>query len=138
MRGKSGWLALCAAGVFGVAVMAGEKAPDSYMKNMKDTNEAAKSLKADVEAKNYDAIGKDAVALKALFDSTGSFWEKRKVDDAVTAAKAGSQAAADLEKAAKAKSEQGVMDAQKALGATCKQCHDAHRERLPDGSSEIK
>ncbi len=138
MRGRFGWLTIGAAVVFGVAVMAGEKAPDEYVKNMKDTNAAAQSLRKNVEAKDYEAVSKDAATLKTLFSTTEDFWTKRNAEDAVTAAKAGVKAATDLEAAAKAKNEAGVTDAAKTLQGTCKTCHDAHRERLPDGTSEIK
>lgn len=50
----------------------------------------------------------------------------------------GAKAAADLETAAKAKSEEGVTAAQRAVGAVCAACHMAHRERLQDGTFEIK
>lgn len=138
MRGRSGWLTLGAAAVLGVVVMAGEKAPDSYIKNMKDTNAAAQSLRKSVEAKDYATIEKDAATLKTLFSSTEEFWTNRKADDAVAAAKTGVKAATDLEAAAKAKNEADVTAANKTLQGTCKTCHDAHRERLPDGTSEIK
>lgn len=138
MRGRSGWLALGAAAAFGLAVMASEKAPDSYVKNMKDTNAAAQSLRKSVEAKDYDAVAKDAATLKGLFSTTEEFWTKRNTEDAVAAAKAAVKAATDLETAAKAKDAAAVGDAAKAVNATCKTCHDAHRERLPDGTSEIK
>ena len=138
MRGRSGWLALGAAAAFGLAVMASEKAPDSYVKNMKDTNAAAQSLRKNVEAKDYDGVAKDAATLKDLFSSTEEFWTKRNAEDAVTAAKAGVKAATDLETAAKGKDAAAVADAAKSVNGTCKTCHDAHRERLPDGTSEIK
>jgi cytochrome c556 len=138
MRGRFGWLTLGTAVIFGVAVMAGEKPPDSYVKNMKDTNAAAQSLRKSVEAKDYDTVAKDAATLKTLFSTTEDFWTKRNAEDAVAAAKAGVKAADDLETAAKAKNEAGVADSAKALQGTCKTCHDAHRERLPDGTSEIK
>jgi cytochrome c556 len=138
MRGRSGWLALGVVAALGLAVVASEKAPDSYIKNMKDTNAASQSLRKNVEAKDYDAVAKDAATLKGLFSSTEEFWTKRNADDAVTAAKAGVKSATDLETAAKAKDAAAVADAAKAVNATCKTCHDAHRERLPDGTSEIK
>jgi len=76
--------------------------------------------------------------MKTLFQTTETFWTERKAEDAITAAKEGMTAADALEKAAKAKNESGVTAASKTLTSTCKTCHDAHRERLPDGSSEIK
>ena len=138
MRAKSGLIALCATAVFGLAIIANEKPPESYVKNMKDTNAAVRSLKDNVAAKNWTGAAADAAKLKTLFADTEAFWEKRNATDAVTAAKNGAAAAGDLETAAKAKNEEGVVAAQKALNASCKSCHDAHRERLPDGSSEIK
>jgi len=105
---------------------------------MKDTNAEAAELRKSVEAKNYEAAAQHAATLKTLFANTLSFWENRKTDDAVGFAKAGIEAATDLEAAAKAKNEEGVTTAARALQATCKSCHDAHRVRQPDGSSEIK
>ncbi len=138
MLAKSGLIALCATAVFGLTIIANEKPPESYVKNMKDTNAAVRSLKDHVDAKNWSGAAEDAAKLKTLFAETLTFWEKRNAEDAVTAAKSGAAAAGDLETAANAKNEQGVVSAQKALNAACKSCHDAHRERLPDGSSEIK
>jgi cytochrome c556 len=141
MRGMSGGSVLCGAtlfGLLGLAVIASEKPPDSYVKNMKETNTTAADLRKSVEAKDYPAIAKQAASIKVLFDNTLSFWEERKAEDAVGFAKTGSKAAADLEAAAKARNEDGVASASKAVQGICKTCHDAHRERLPDGSSEIK
>jgi hypothetical protein len=138
MRARSGWPVVGAAAMFGLTVVASEKPPESYVKNMKDTNAASADLRKAVELKDYEAIAKSATTLKTLFENTEEFWAKRKMDDAVGFAKAGSAAAADLAAAAKAKNEEHVADASKTLLGTCKQCHDVHRERLPDGSSEIK
>ena len=136
--GKSGLVALAAASVLAIGVGANEKPSDEYVKSMKDTNVAAQSLRKDVEAKDYNAIAKDAATLKALFAGTEEFWTKRNAEDAVAAAKAAGKAAEDLESAAKAKNEEGIIASAKAVNGACKTCHDAHRERLPDGTSEIK
>src|SRR5256885_15033662 len=138
MRGRSGWLGIGAAAVLGLTAVASEKPPESYVKNMKDTNAEAAELRKSVEVKNYDAAAQHAATLKTLFANTLSFWENRKTDDAVGFAKAGIKAATDLEAAAKAKNEEGVTTSARALQATCKSCHDAHRVRQPDGSSGIK
>jgi hypothetical protein len=135
---KSGLLAAAAAGVLAIGVTASEKPSDEYVKSMKDTNVAAQSLRKDVEAKDYGAIAKDAATLKALFAGTEEFWTKRNAEDAVAAAKAGGKAATDLETAAKARNEEGIAASAKAVNGVCKTCLDAHRERLPDGTSEIK
>ena len=137
MRRQFGLIAMCV-GVLGLAVLAGEKPPEAYVKDMKATNAALKSLKDNVDAKNWEGVAKDGATLKTLFEATQAFWEKRKAEDAIGAAKTALQSAADLEKAGQARDEQRVLTAQKTLGATCKTCHDAHRERLQDGTSEIK
>jgi cytochrome c556 len=136
--GKSGILALAAASALAIGVMANEKPPEAYVKSMKETNAAAQSLRKSIPAKDYDAVAKTAATLQTLFAGTEEFWTNRKADDAVAAAKEGAKAATDLETAAKAKNDDDMAAAAKTLTATCKTCHDAHRERLPDGSSEIK
>src|SRR5213592_1585292 len=100
MRGRSGWLVAVAVAVFGLVAIASEKPPESYVKNMKDTNAASADLRKSVEVKDYDAVAKHATTLKTLFENTEEFWAKRKMDDAVGFAKAGSKAAADLAAAA--------------------------------------
>ena len=39
----------------------------------------------------------------------------------------------DLDTAGRAKNDQGLLDAQAAMGRTCGACHTPHRERMPDG-----
>ena len=134
------YLSMTVAGAaVGVATMlAAERPPESYVKLMKDTNTAAQGLRGHVQAKDYDGIAADAVALKKLFADTEAFWTLRKADDAIGFAKAGAKAAADLETAARAKNDDNIATAARAVNGTCMGCHTAHRERLPDGSSEIK
>jgi hypothetical protein len=127
------------AALFAVAVViAGEKPPESHVKLMKDTNTAAQALRGHVPAKDYDGIAADAAALKKLFADAEAFWTVRKIDDAIGFSKAGAKAAADLEASAKTKNEEAIAAAARAVNGTCQGCHAAHRERLPDGSSEIK
>jgi len=129
-------IALAAAGI--ITVMAGEKPPESYVKLMKDTNTAGQGLRGHVQAKDYDAIATDAATLKKLFADNETFWTARKVDDAAAFARTGSKGAEALEMAAKAKNDEGIAAASKDVNGTCQGCHTAHRERLPDGTSEIK
>jgi cytochrome c556 len=132
-------LAVASAGLITAATLrAGEKPPEAHVKLMKETNTAAQGLRGHLQAKEYDAIAADAATLKKLFADVEAFWTTRKADDAIGFARAGTQAAGDLESAAKATNQEGVEAAAKALNGTCTGCHAAHRERLPDGSSEIK
>lgn len=136
MRTELSAMALAAAAV--LTVMAAEKPPEAHVKLMKDANTAAAALRGHVQAKDYDAIAADAATLKPLFAEIEKFWTARKTEDAIGFAKTGAKGVADLETAAKAKNEEGVAAAARAVNGTCMGCHTAHRERLPDGSSEIK
>jgi cytochrome c556 len=135
---KSTWVFGCTVAILGCAVLAAEKAPESYVKIMKANGAAVQSLGKDVEAKDYDAVAKDAAAVKAVFTDVEKFWAERKVDDALTAARTGLKAATDLETAARSKNDAGIAEARKTLTSTCAGCHMAHRERLADGTFEIK
>jgi len=135
---KPGWLMLGAVALFGLTVMANEKPSEAYSNAMKSIQATTKSLGGNATAKNYEGVAKDAAALKAAFTVIDQFWAAKKVDDASTLAKAALKGATDLEAAATAKNDEGIAAAQRAVGATCMGCHTAHRERLADGSFEIK
>ena len=136
--GRSVLLAVAAASMLAIGVMANEKPTDAYVKSMKETNAAAQSLKKNVEAKNYEGVAKDAATLKDALQRHGRVLDRAQSRRRDRGGESGRQAATDLETAAKAKNDAGVATAAKAVNATCKTCHDAHRERLPDGTSEIK
>ena len=129
---------IAGAGLTVMTVMAAEKPPEAHVKLMKETNTTAAALRNHVQAKDYDAIAADAASLKSAFAEIEKFWTARKADDAIGFAKTGAKGAADLETAAKAKNEEGVAIAARAVNGTCLGCHTAHRERLADGTSEIK
>ena len=125
---------------FGLTALANEK-PTMEFQNIMRSNAAtngAMGLRAHIAAKDYDAIAKDATTFKENFSKIETFWTQKKVDDAAKLAKAGHEAAEDLEKAAKAKDDAAIMAAQMKIGATCAGCHMAHREQLPDKTFEIK
>jgi len=123
----------------GVAVvLAGEMPPESYVKLMKDTNAAMQSLRGHVQAKDYDGMTGDAAALKKLFAGVEAFWTVRKADDAIGFARTAGKAASALEAAARTRDDDAVATAARTVNGTCMGCHTAHRERLPDGSSQIK
>src|SRR5262245_60681778 len=138
MRGKLVVMAVCATVVLGLTISANEKPTDAYQKAMKDLSAANMSLRNNVTAKDYDAIIKDAATFKASFAVAREFWTAKKADDAIKLVQDATKGVNDLEAAAKAKNEEGVAAAQKAVGSTCGACHMAHRERLQDGTYEIK
>jgi mono/diheme cytochrome c family protein len=135
---KPGWLMLGALALFGLTVMAAEKPPESYVTSMRTIQATTKSLGGNATAKNYEGVAKDAAALKAAFTVIEQYWTAKKVDDAITLTKTAVKGATDLEAAATGKNDEGIAAAQRAIGGTCMGCHMAHRERLADGSFEIK
>jgi cytochrome c556 len=135
---KSGWLAMTVVALCGLTMIANEKPPEAYSNAMKAVQAANTSLRGNVTAKNYDGIAKDAASLKTAFSTVEQWWTAKKVDDAIAGAKAAVKGATDLEAAATAKNDEGIAAAQRAIGGTCMGCHTAHRERLADGTFEIK
>jgi len=140
MRKTFGLSLLTMAIAFGLTALANEK-PTMEFQNIMRSNAAtngAMGLRAHITAKDYDAIAKDAATFKENFSKIEAFWTQKKADDAIKLAKTGHEGAEDLEKAAKAKDDAGIMAAQMKIGAVCGGCHMAHREQLPDKTFEIK
>jgi hypothetical protein len=123
---------------FGLVVLAAEKPPAEYQTAMKAIGAAQASLRSNVTSKNYEGVARDAATMKASFATAEMFWSGRNVQDAVEHARAAAKAAAALEAAATARNDEGIAAAQRAVMSTCINCHMAHRERLPDGTFEIK
>lgn len=136
MRYGSLLVTVAVVGVCGLVLGAGEKAPDDYTKAMKDLGAAVQGVGKAGE--DFDAVAKFAVSAKAAFEVAEKYWTAKRVDDAVLAAQNGAKAAADLGVAANLKSAEGIEAAAKDMAAVCMSCHTAHRERLPDGSFQIK
>ena len=140
MRRTFGLSLLTMAIAFGLTALANEKPTMEFQTIMRSNaaTNGAMGLRAHIAAKDYDAIAKDAATFKENFSKIEAFWTQKKVDDAAKLAKAGHEAAEDLEKAAKGKDDAAIMTAQMKIGATCAGCHMAHREQLPDKTFEIK
>jgi cytochrome c556 len=138
MRGKMRAVAVAAAVVVGLTVMANEKPTPEYQTAMKNLGAANMAMRGDVTNKDYAAIEKHAATYKASFTVANAFWKAKKADDAVKLTEDGLKGAADLDTAAKAKSDDGIAMAQRGIGATCRGCHMVHREQLADMTYEIK
>jgi hypothetical protein len=134
----SGALALSFVSAMGLVALAAEKPPPEYQNAMRAISGAQMSMRGNVKTKNYEGLAKDAAAMKAAFATVEQWWTARQTSDAIAAAKAAVKGASDLEVAANARNDEGITSAQQALGATCMSCHAAHRERLADGTFEIK
>lgn len=123
----------------GVAVSANEKPTPEFQQAMKDNGATMQKLAKDADAKDYTALAADAAALKAAFmGPIGKFFTEKKMDAALTKCKEAYAASDSLEKAAKEKNDTAIADARKAVQGSCGGCHTAHRERLADGTFEVK
>jgi cytochrome c556 len=93
-------------------------------------------------AKLENKTGKQAVLsaerLGAIYENMINFWRQRNAADAVKFSTAGKAAALQLASAARAGDDTAAASALRELTATCKQCHDAHREKIADASYRIK
>jgi hypothetical protein len=149
MRASLPVCAISAVVALGLALHANEKPSAEYQKAMQDIGAAAQQLRADIkelqglverggDPPSYMAVEKDTAILKAAFATIVAFWNAKKTDDAMKLANAAAKATADLETAVKEMDFEGITKAAGAMSGTCNPCHTAHRERLPDGTFEIK
>ena len=129
---------LAIASTLTLSVAAADKAPELFVNAMKANAASMQAIGKAIPAKDYAAIEQSAATLKSRFEVIQAFWHGMKTDDAVALAAAGLKAATDLEAAAKAKSDDGIAAAQKAVQATCGGCHMAHRTREADGTFTLK
>jgi len=149
MRARLLALSLSVTVLLALPTQANEKPTPEYQKAMKELGSVNNRLRNSLKDIDFPAIEKDAAAMKAIFAVVLTYWQEKKVDDAMKLAQDGVKAATDLETAAKAQNHPGVVAAQAAIaGASstgeigaigvCAPCHTAHRVRLPDGTYEIK
>ncbi len=110
----------------------------AYEKAMKALGkETGVIRKADPKTGPEIAAGAERIA--ELYATSKTFWEKRGGGaDAVKWSEEGHAIAMEVAAAAKAGDAAKAGSAFQKLGGTCKQCHDAHREKLADGSYKIK
>ena len=105
---------------------------------MKSNGATGTDLRAHAKEANNAAIAVDAATFKQNFAYIEAFFTNKKMEGAITMAKNGAKAAADLEAAAIAKDAAGVEKGVAAVTGTCGGCHKQFREQLPDKTFEIK
>ena len=149
MRARLLTLSLCLSVLLVLPSQANEKPSPEYQKAMKELGTVNNHLRNSLKDIDFAAIEKDAAAMKAIFAVVLTYWQDKKVDDAIKLSQDAIKAATELETAAKAQNHPAVVTAQAAIaGASssgefgaigvCASCHTAHRVRLPDGTYEIK
>jgi len=101
-----------------------------FKKLMKEVGRVAKGFKDNAQAKNAAAVEKDSARVAEIYTQMAGFWKARNADDAVK----WSTASAASAKATAAAAQAGDWDKVKthwgAVGKNCKDCHEAHREKV--------
>ena len=111
---------------------------EDYSKTMKEIGAQSAALRKAVTSAAEPDVAASAAKLETVFKDVQAYWENKKVDDATTAAKNAVAASQAITKAVAAHDMAAVTAASTTLNAQCMACHTAHRERLPDGSFQIK
>lgn len=111
-----------------------------YQKAMKDVLAGMQATGKAIREGNGDLSGAvaGAKAIDAALGSIDGFWVARKDQEAVKMNAASRAAAVAVAKAAESKDVAATGEAVKGLQASCKACHDVHREQLPDKTYKIK
>jgi cytochrome c556 len=111
---------------------------ESFHKLMKEVGGTTKRFKNSIQAQDGATLSKDAARVAEIYKQMGPFWTARKADDAVKWSEQSSAAANLLSAAAKKGDWAEVKTTSQGVMKNCKSCHEAHKEKLPDGSSKIK
>jgi cytochrome c556 len=111
---------------------------EDYSAAMKEVGARNTALRKSIaSASDADALA-SAARLEAIFKDVQAYWENRKADDAITAAKNAVAAAQSISTAVAAHDAAAVTTGLQTLGATCGTCHSAHRDRLAFDFYRIK
>jgi mono/diheme cytochrome c family protein len=111
---------------------------EDYSKAMKEVAARNTALRKSLaSSSDADALA-SAARLEVIFKDVQAYWENRKAEDAVTAAKNAVAAAQSISKAVAAHDPAATTAALQALGGTCGACHSAHRDRLAFDFYRIK
>ncbi len=100
--------------------------------HMGQIGKAMGGLRKAVQAKAMSDVSSGAAVMIEHLPPTVGEWEKRNMSDAVEWTKESVAHAKDLKSAADAGDSEKVSASFSKLGGTCKSCHQAHREEIPD------
>lgn len=125
-------LSLTFAGLMLAAITspAAEKPPADHVKWMKDLGAQMGAIR-----KGSD-VAKNATDMQATLKLVGAFWRTRSSDIAMKSCGESFKGAAAVAKAGDDK--EALAAGMKMIGAGCKGCHDAHREKISDTENLIK
>jgi cytochrome c556 len=111
---------------------------DDIDRIMKQVGPTAANLRKLVDAKQAPAAEAHADTLQYYFDEVEEFFDARKITEAEEFAQQAGEHANHVEDAVEADDFATADEHLKLLTATCQSCHSKFRERLPDGSYQLK
>lgn len=123
-------------GMLGLTVLASDKPPADYVAAMQTIAGAHDAASKAIKAEELEAVEKDAGTIVEAFAVVERYWASK--SDVMPLARAATKAASDLRVSAQQRSVEGVDYSAKELAAACTTCHEAHREKMPDGTYQIK
>lgn len=127
-------LVLMAGCILAVSTVAlGAEAPSpEHVKWMKDLGAQMGAMRKGVD------VEKNATDMQATLKQVGAFWKTRNAPDAMKSCGDNFKGAQAVAKAAKANDKEGIAEGMKLVGAGCKGCHEAHREKVGEHEYKIK
>lgn len=129
-------IGMCATLSFVLAVQA--QAPREYTDIMKDVGRQFQALVRGLDGQDTTQVSADARKMGALFKETHEFWARRKSQDAMGWASTNEKLSNDMAAAASSGKWDDAGKLSETISKNCKSCHDAYRERGPDGKFRIK
>src|SRR5262245_723859 len=128
-------LSVCRFGMIAIAALAGiaiasEDAPPEHKKWMKDLGAQQGAIRKGVD------VEKNAADMQQTMKEVHAFWAKRHSEVGVKASNDTIAGATAVAKAAGDK--EAITAGMKMIGAGCRGCHDAHREKIADNEYKIK
>lgn len=133
------WFAVAVAiALLGLGASAAEKAPENYVKAMKDLGGFAAGIDKAISAEDFDTVATLAVQAREAFAVTETYWKEKNDSEAAAQALEGYKSAADLNVVAGFKNKDGVVYSAMEVKNSCGACHTKHRDQQSDGTSLIK
>jgi hypothetical protein len=128
---------VCAVLLAGSGAAFADELTDQYRLLMRPAAAANMALQGSLQG-DLAAVAKNAADMQAAFARIEAFWTARNTADAMGFAKNVQAVAREVQDAATAGNREAAAAAAGRIGANCMACHAAHRERLPDGSFQLK
>ena len=136
MRKVSVLIGICMLVALALTLVA--QAPQDLSPIMKDVAATQTKMRMDMMAGVAADVAADAAKLQQDFTQAMGFFKAMKAEDAVGWAKANVDSAGEVVKAAKANDMEAAKAPAGAIQKSCKNCHDVHREQLPDKTFKFK